>query len=122
MSKILVIDDDEQMRDVLRQMLEVEGYEVAEAENGVQGCEVYKEFVPDLVIMDIIMPEKGGLETIIKLKQENPKVKIFAITGGGKVVKADFLGIAENIGAIRSFHKPIERNELVKAVKEVLAG
>jgi len=121
MARILVIDDDEQTRDVLKQMLEVEGFDVLEAGDGEEGAKVYTEKRPDLVITDIIMPKKGGLETIIKLKQEYPDIKIFAISGGGRVIKADFLTIAESIGALKAFEKPFNRAELIKAVKEALA-
>ncbi len=70
MSTILVIDDDEQGRDMLRQMLETAGYDVLEAADGEEGSKVYRENEPDLVITDIIMPFKGGLETIMNIKKD----------------------------------------------------
>jgi len=121
MAKILVIDDDDQTRDVVKEILEIEGYDVIEAPDGEIGSRAFMENMPDLVILDIIMPNKGGLETIIKLRENHPDVKIFAMTGGGRVVKADFLSIAESIGAMRTFKKPFERKELVAAVKEALS-
>ncbi|VAX19424.1 hypothetical protein MNBD_NITROSPINAE01-1805 [hydrothermal vent metagenome] len=120
MAQILVIEDDIQGREMLKQMLEMEGYGVAEAADGNEGATAFIEHSPELVITDIIMPNKGGLETIINLKRENPKVKIFAITGGGRVVKADFLTIAESIGATKTFKKPLDRHEIIAAVKEAV--
>ncbi len=120
MPTILVIEDDDQGREMLRQMLEMAGYDVLDASDGAEGTKIYFESHPDLVITDIIMPYKGGLETIMKLKRENPGVKIFAITGGGRVVKADFLSIAKSVGAIRTFKKPLDRKEIIAAVAETL--
>ncbi len=120
MAQILVIEDDIQGREMLKQMLEMEGYAVAEASDGNEGAAAFLEHSPELVITDIIMPNKGGLETIINLKRENPRVKIFAITGGGRVVKADFLTIAESIGATKTFKKPLDRQEIIAAVREAV--
>lgn len=120
MAQILVIEDDAQGREMLKQMLEMEGYTVAEAADGDEGTAAFHEHSPELVITDIIMPNKGGLETIINLKRENPDVTIFAITGGGRVVKADFLTIAESIGATRTFKKPLDRQEIIAAVKDAV--
>lgn len=122
MSTILVIDDDEQGRDMLKQMLETAGYDVLEAADGEEGSKVYRENEPDLVITDIIMPFKGGLETIMNIKKDYPTAKVFAVTGGGRVVKADFLSIAESIGALRSFKKPLDRKELIHAVETTIGA
>lgn len=118
MPKILVIEDDTQVRQMIAQMLETAGYESLEAADGEDGIKLYQEESPDLVITDIIMPHQGGLETIMKLKKDHPQVKIFAVTGGGRVVKADFLSIAKSIGALRTFSKPIDRKEIMQAVED----
>ncbi|RLB31609.1 MAG: response regulator, partial [Deltaproteobacteria bacterium] len=81
MKKILVIDDDEQIRHILRRFLERAGYEVLEASNGQEGMALYRKEGPELVITDIIMPKKEGMETIMDMKGEFPKAKIIAISG-----------------------------------------
>lgn len=118
MPKILVIEDDTQVRQMIAQMLETAGYESLEAADGEDGIRLYQEESPDLVITDIIMPHQGGLETIMKLKKDHPQAKIFAVTGGGRVVKADFLSIAKSIRALRTFSKPIDRKEVLQAVED----
>ena len=120
MPRILVIDDDAEIRSILRQMLERAGYEVVDAPDGVEGIRLYRENPADLVITDIIMPKKEGLETIVDLKVEFPEVKIVAMSGGGTVGPDSYLQIAEGFGAIRIFTKPFKMEELVAAVHEIL--
>lgn len=121
MAHVMIIDDDQYVRSVVKQMLEVDGYEVTEAEDGRKGYEKHKENQADLIITDIIMPEEGGLETIMKIKRDYPETKIIAISGGGRIVQVDFLAIAKNLGVTKTMQKPLERIELLKAVKEALA-
>ncbi|MEW6298076.1 MAG: response regulator [Thermodesulfobacteriota bacterium] len=121
MTRILVIDDEPQVRAMLRQMLEREGYEVVEAEEGEEGLRRYQEQPVDLVITDILMPQKEGIETIRTLRRTNPGVKIIAISGGGRMSKLDLLPIAQTFGAVRTLAKPFERKELLEAVRAVLA-
>ena len=120
MSSILIIDDDPQILKMLRQILEREGYEVTEASNGKQGVRLYRKNPADLVITDIIMPEKEGIEIIIELKRDYPDVKIIAISGGGRINPEDYLDIAKKLGAHRIFSKPVERKELLNAVRELI--
>ncbi len=116
---ILVIDDDDQFRTMLREMLERAEYEVADAPNGKEGIRLYRENPADLVITDIIMPEKEGIETIMELKRDFPDVKIIAISGGGQIDPEKYLYMAGRLGAKRTFAKPVEREELLKAVGEL---
>lgn len=120
MPSILIIDDDAQILKMLRQILERESYDVTEAFNGKQGLRLYRENPTDLVITDIIMPEKEGIEIIIELKRDYPDVKIIAISGGGRINPEDYLDIAKKLGAHRIFTKPVERKELLNAVRELL--
>ena len=120
MAKILIIDDDSQIPDMLGQTLEREGYEVVRASNGREGMKINRKTPVDLIITDIIMPEKEGIETILELKRDFPHIKIIAISGGGHIEAEDYLYIAENIGAHRTFTKPIKRDELLKAASELL--
>jgi DNA-binding response OmpR family regulator len=91
MSRILVIDDDEQIRGMLRQVLGCEGYEVVEASNGKDGMALFRAAPADLVISDILMPEQEGLQTIRELRREFPTVKIITISGGGPGGSMNFL-------------------------------
>ncbi|QTA88344.1 response regulator [Desulfonema magnum] len=120
MARILIIEDDELVRSMLKTMLEREGYEVLEAPDGKEGIKVSNNSPADLVITDIIMPEKEGIETIIELKQISPKMKIIAISGGGRIGAETYLNIAKKFGAAFTFTKPIDRKELLNAIQEVL--
>ncbi|RZB38369.1 MAG: hypothetical protein SRB2_00117 [Desulfobacteraceae bacterium Eth-SRB2] len=120
MASILIIDDDVQILSMLRQTLERGGYDVLEASNGKQGMKLYLENPADLVITDIIMPEKEGIEIIIELKRDYPDVKIIAISGGGRINPEDYLDIAKKLGAQRTFTKPFERKQLLNAVRDLL--
>ena len=118
---ILVIDDEEPVRVVLRQMLEKEGYGVEEASNGAVGMELLRDHSADLIITDLFMPEKEGIETMIEVRKYFPQVKIIVISGGGRSGTLDFLPMAESFGAQRTLAKPFERKELLDAVRQVLA-
>ncbi len=117
---ILVVDDEEQMRSIIRQLLENAGYSVMEAPDGKVALWLFKEMPADLIITDIIMPEKEGLETIMELKRDFPKVKIIAISGGGQGSPGQYLSIAKKMGADHTLTKPFEKEELLKAVKNLL--
>jgi CheY-like chemotaxis protein len=120
MERILVIDDDVQVLNVLHNALVREGYEVLKASNGKEGIKLYREDPFDLVITDLIMPEKEGIETIQELKNKFPEIKIIAISGGGRIGPEEYLPMAKMFGAQRTLAKPFGRNELVRAVKELL--
>ena len=121
MARILIVDDEVQIRILIRQILEKQGYEVDEAEDGKIALRKFKENPFDLVIMDLIMPEKEGIETIMELKREYKDAKIIAISGGGRIGPENYLKSAGRLGASYTFTKPIENEELLKAVKELLA-
>ncbi len=120
MARILIIDDDNKVLGGYCKMLENEGYEVVVALNGKVGIGAFRDNPTDLVITDIIMPEKEGLETIMELIHDFPDVKIIAISGGGYGGPADYLQIARQFGAIHTLRKPIEREELLNTVQECL--
>jgi CheY-like chemotaxis protein len=120
MERILIIDDEPQIRSMLRLMLERVGYEVAEAPDGIEGIRRYRESPADLIITDLIMPNKDGIGMIIDLKKEFPKVKIIAMSGGGVNRPEGYLDGAKKLGATRTLTKPIDRDEMLKAVKETL--
>lgn len=122
MARILVIDDEELARFTLREILETAGHEVSEARNGNEGIAFQKAQPFDLVITDIIMPEKEGVETIIEMKRDCPGVKIIGISGGGRTRNLDFLKLAKQFGAMRVLAKPFTEGELLECVNACLSG
>jgi len=120
MARILVIDDDEQVLDMLYESLTREGYDVLRASNGEQGMRLYREEPVDLIITDLIMPEKEGIETIIELRQDFPDVKIIAMSGGGRIGTKDYLNMAKIFGVQRTFTKPVAREQLLDAIRGLI--
>jgi DNA-binding response OmpR family regulator len=120
MAKILVLDDEPSILLMIKKMLEKEGYEVDLALNGLVGMELFEKNKPDLVITDIIMPEKEGLETILELRKKHPELKIIAISGGGRIGPQGYLPSAKYLGADMVFQKPLVQREFVQAVASLL--
>ena len=121
MKRILVIDDEEQVRRYLRKILEAEGYEVLEAADGKIGLQLYREKPADLIITDLLMPEKEGIETIMELRHDFPDVKIIAISGGGyRIGSKDCLYLAKELGADCTLVKPFSRQQMLDIVKKML--
>ncbi|MGH7508728.1 MAG: response regulator [Gemmatimonadales bacterium] len=119
--RILVVDDDAGTRASLSQLLTKAGYRVTQASNGAEAVRVWRESGGDLVILDLFMPEKDGIETITELRAHSPGVLIIAMSGGGKEGnRLDLLGDARLLGAVRSITKPFAAAELLEAVKRAL--
>lgn len=116
--KILIIDDDTRIRNLFRMWLEREGFEVFEAENGMEGVKVQRTKLMDLIICDLIMPVQEGIETITQIKSEYPDVGIIAISGGGKIGPDSYLSVAEHLGAWRVFTKPVDMRLMMATIKE----
>ncbi len=121
MHTILIIDDDIQIRTMMKKMLDREGYQVITAKDGREGLRIYENSVIDLVITDLIMPEKEGIETIIALKKHNSEAKIIAISGDGQVNPVSYLDMAIKLGAQKAFSKPIQRKDLLAAIETLLS-
>lgn len=123
MARILVVEDNAQVRMMLKMTLERVGYEVDEAPDGQKAIVQYNEKPADIVITDIVMPEKEGIEMIRDLRKENPDVQIIAISGGGGVGDATaYLRFAQKLGAAYTFSKPVDREALLEAVQACLSG
>ncbi len=120
MPRILIIDDDDQIRKMLRQMLEQEGFEVSTAHEGGAGVKSHLRNPADMVITDIIMPDQEGLETIQKFKNEFPDVKVIAMSGGGRIGPESYLHLARKFGAMHTFIKPIDRDDFLNVVRQLL--
>ena len=121
MAKILIMDDDNQLREMLKIMLENEGYnDIEVAESGYIGMKLIRKSHFDLVITDIIMPDKEGIETIMEIKKDFPAMKIIAMSGGGKIGPDSYLVMAKHLGADKALAKPFLQSEIVNAVRELL--
>ena len=119
--RILVIDDDEPFRKLVTVMLTSAGYGVQEASDGTVGLDSYRQQRADVVLTDILMPEKEGIQTIRELKQIDPQVKIIAMSVSGEG-RFGYLGVAMRMGAIRILPKPFTRDQLLAMVAEVIAA
>lgn len=116
MARVLVIDDEKMVRQTLRLALELAGVEVVEAPDGDEGVQVFREAPADLVVADIKMPGKDGLEVIREMKASFSDVKIIAITG----YEPESLDEAEDLGAVHTFRKPLRMKEFVETVQALL--
>jgi CheY-like chemotaxis protein len=121
MPRILLIDDDDAVRTVLNKMLVASGHTVIEARNGKEGMKLLPQTNPDLLITDLVMPEMEGFEVLMEVRQKNRKLKIIAISGGGRFSADDYLKTAEFLGADRILAKPFSHEVLMKTVNELLA-
>jgi len=121
MANILIIDDDVQVLWVLRKMLEKAGHTVLSASDGEKGMHLYKNAPCDLIITDMIMPNKSGINLINDLLQGFPEARIIAISGGGAIEAERYLDIARSLGARKTITKPFSIQVLLDAVEEVLS-
>jgi CheY-like chemotaxis protein len=120
MNSILLVDDDEQFRAMLSEVLADAGYQVHEACNGLQAIKMYTSLPTDLVITDLVMPEKEGLEMITELRQLYADVRIIAVSGGTRGDKQICLKMAKAFGAERVLAKPFSHSEILTAITQVL--
>jgi DNA-binding response OmpR family regulator len=116
--RILVIDDNAEMRDTMGLMLKSAGYEVDLAANGIQGAKLQQASPADLIITDLLMPGKAGLETIIEFRRDFPQVPVIAMSGTPR--GGFYLVMADGLGAAKTLEKPFRPNELLTAVQDVL--
>ncbi|HOX25839.1 MAG TPA: response regulator [Candidatus Krumholzibacteria bacterium] len=121
MASILVIEDDQEVREYLVAVLSRAGHTVAAACNGRDGVSMFRERPTQVVITDIIMPEKDGIETLLDLRRDHPRLKVIAISGGGRSTPENYLHSARLLGADRAIRKPFKNEEILAAVAE-LAG
>ncbi len=121
MAKILLIDDDPQVRSVLREFLQIGRHTVLEAANGVQARKLLPDTAVDLVVTDIVMPESDGFEVIMSCVRKDPALKIIAITGGSpNLAQQTLLTIAQKMPVNKVLSKPVTCEELLASVQEVL--
>lgn len=121
MNTILIIDDEAPVRKMLKKLLEKSGYAVVTADNGNDGIRQFNAHGPDLVITDLLMPEKEGLETIRTLQHLQKDVSIIAISGGGMIDADTYLNLALKLGVAKTFAKPVDNALLLSAVQDLLS-
>ena len=122
MAKILVIDDDVMIRNAVERMLKSRGFEVCLAADGRAGVETFHREQPDLVITDIIMPDKEGFQLIMELRRAQPQVKVIAMSGGGRAGSGEFLEMAKRLGAADIIGKPFLVEDLLSRVNACLSA
>lgn len=120
MAKVLVIDDDSAMRRMVMRTLTGVGHQAVEAADGVQGIRLFGEDAPDIVLTDIVMPEKEGLQTIGEIRALAPETRIIAMSGAGPDGGELYLTIANHIGADAVLLKPFRPDQLIAAVDKLL--
>jgi len=119
---LIIVDDEKMVREILKRQFEKEGFNVFDTPSGRACLEHCNQENIDLIITDIIMPDMEGIELISQVKKKFPKIKIFAISGGGQIKPEGYLDIADKLGALRTFTKPFKLNEITRAVKEAVSA
>jgi DNA-binding response OmpR family regulator len=118
MAKILVIDDDPGMRRTVTRILRRGGHEVIEAQDGLEGMKLFRTHRPDIVITDIVMPEREGIETILDLRRGNSALPILAISGG--LGRSNlYLDFAQKLGADATLAKPFRAADLLREINKL---
>ena len=120
MAQILVVDDELDIRIMLKKMLERDKHNVSLADDGSSALKFLTEKQPDIMITDLIMPDKEGIETIMEVRKKYPAIKIIAISGGGRMGPTSYLHLAKGIGANHTLTKPFSQTELLSAVEDLL--
>ena len=117
--RVIVIEDDEHFRSLTVRWLQSYGIEAEGAAHGARGLALQRQRPADVIVTDIFMPEREGIETINDLRKEFPEAKIIAMSGRDPIAKYDVLQSARQLGAVRTFRKPFKFEELVAAVREL---
>jgi DNA-binding response OmpR family regulator len=115
--KILVVDDDQRIRDLLRVWLERDGYRVIEADDGQKAMVLMAKEYPDVIVCDLIMPIQEGIEIITRVRDEFPQTCIIAVSGGGKIGPESYLDVAEHLGAWKVYQKPLDMKAMLADLK-----
>ena len=118
--RIMIVDDDPGIRRALHILLTRAGYLVTQARDGVEALRLWRDAGGDLVITDLHMPEKNGIEMIVELQSHTPGIRIIAMSGGGQTRRLDLLGNASMLGAVLTIEKPFTLNEMMDTVRRAL--
>lgn len=120
MSNVLIIEDDDELSSLMQDMLESEGYDVFVAGDGDEGLRAQRAVTADVVITDIFMPNKDGIETIRSLREDYPDLQIVAMSGGGRLQVEGHFFTAKELGARTILRKPFEMADLLDVVSDAL--
>ena len=120
MAGILIVEDDKDLREMLKTSLARRKYTILEAADGKEAILHFKPAITDLVITDLLMPDEDGLKVILKIKEIKPGIKIIAISGGGKAGPGNYLNVARALGADAVFPKPFSVHELISKIESIL--
>jgi DNA-binding NtrC family response regulator len=120
--RILVVDDDASIRRTLQLLLSRAGYDVVQACDGSEAVRLWRSGGGDLVITDLHMPEKDGIQTIIELLSHSPGTRIIAMSGGGQTKRLDLLGNVSLLGSVLTIEKPFTLDEMLATVNQALKG
>ncbi len=120
--QILIIDDEPTTLRVLEKILSTGGYDVIAAASGVRGVELFKKHFCDLVITDMVMPVKDGLQTIMSLREIAPGLPVIAVSGGGHISKERYLAVAGYLDGVVTIPKPFSAAVILDAVKNLLSS
>jgi CheY-like chemotaxis protein len=120
MPGILIVEDDNDLRTMLKVSLTRRKFTVLEAENGKEALTHFKPSVTDLVITDLIMPDEDGLKVIMRIRELKPSIKIIAISGGGKAGPGSYLNLAKALGADAIYSKPFSVNDMIFKIEKLL--
>lgn len=122
MVKVLVVDDDDDIRETLVDVIRARGYEVSGASNGRDALEIAERIHPDLLITDIIMPDKDGIQMILEARKRFGNIPVIAMSGGGRIPASVYLSHARAMGEMRTLEKPFKVSTLLEAVNEAVGG
>jgi len=122
MAKILLVEDDDLVRDMLTQILQRANHQVIATNNGEEAAKYLQNEEPDIMVTDIIMPKKSGITLISEVRNRHPNMEIIAISGGGRLDPTGYLDLSETLGASVSFEKPIDNTALLMAIDLLLHG
>jgi DNA-binding response OmpR family regulator len=117
--RVLLIDDNEDLTSSLKMCLESEGFEVAVAANGEQALKRLERSPADVVVTDLFMPDKDGIETIMELRSRYPRCKIIAMSGWTSVEGSDYLSVARELGAVHTLTKPFDPSQLTRLLRNL---
>ena len=120
MARILVIDDESLVRTFLRDVVESAGHECREGANGHEAVAAFAEFRPDIMVVDLIMPEQDGLQAIREIRRSVPDAKVIAISGMHSLIGFDYLKPAVKLGADVALYKPFSPKDLLRAIDKLL--
>jgi DNA-binding NtrC family response regulator len=120
MARILLVDDEDLVRQLFEAVLELEAHEVTTASDGNGALAALATGTFDVVVTDIVMPDKEGIEVIMEMRKMRPELPIIAMSGGGRGSSADYLEMAALLGAKRTLAKPFSAQDLLDAVSAVL--